>query len=95
MNTDVPALSSLAQKILKLLSQKEAGDEYLAINKNQYDNETIEHFFSVLTELKLSGLVSFYQDYKYVPYENFGDLTSKQYGKMDILLRINPPKKQQ
>jgi hypothetical protein len=90
MNPDISSLSLPAQKIFKLLSEKATNtNEFQVINKNQFSGETLESFFSILAELRLSGLVSFQEEYAYTPYENFGDVTSKQYGKMDIFLKID------
>ncbi len=90
MDTDVSGLSALGQKIFKILSEKRTDkNEFQVINKNQFDGETLDSFFAVLKELRSSGLVSFYQDYTYTPYVHFGDMTTKQYSKMDIRLKIS------
>ena len=89
MISDVSALSALAQKIMKSVAEKTTEkDEFKAINKAQFDGTTLEIFFEVLAELKASGLMSFYQDYEYKPYTQFGDMTTKQYNKLDIFLKI-------
>lgn len=83
-------LSKHAQKIITYLKEKAAGsDQFQAINKSQFDDLSLDVFFAVLAELKASGLVVFYQEYVYKPYEHFGDMTPKQYNKMDILLKLN------
>jgi hypothetical protein len=89
MNVETTSLSVLAQKIMKLLSDR-AGlqDEFAIINKNQFDGETLDSFFAVLQELKKSDLVVFKEDYKYIPYANFGDMTTKQYAKLNIYLKL-------
>lgn len=89
MHAQTSSPSVLAQSILKLLSNKAGSkDDFTVINKSQFDGVTLDSFFSVLQELKESGLIVFKEDYKYVPYKNFGDLTSKQYAKLDIYLKL-------
>lgn len=89
METGTTVLSAHAQKIIAYLKEKAAGsDQFLAINKSQFDELPLDKFFGVLAELRTSGLVIFYQEYVYKPYENFGDMTPKQYNKMDILLKL-------
>lgn len=90
METSTTVLSAHAQKIIAYLKEKAAGsDQFQAINKSQFDELPLDKFFGVLAELKASGLVVFYQEYVYKPYENFGDMTPKQYSKMDILLKLS------
>jgi len=89
MNTQTSSRPLLSQNILKLLSNKNGlQSDFTIINKSQFDGETLENFFAVLEELKESGQVVFKDDYKYVPYEKFGDFTSKQYAKLDIYLKL-------
>jgi hypothetical protein len=89
MNVKTIPLSALAQKIMKLLSNRLGlEDSFAIINKNQFDGETLDSFFAVLQELKESGLVVLKEDYKYIPYTNFGDMTTKQYAKLDIYLKL-------
>ena len=89
MNTEVSILTPMANKIIKLVTEKNNTLDFQAINKNMFPGESLESFFSSLTELKTSGLVSFYKEYTYKPYMGFGDITPKQYNTMDILLKIN------
>jgi hypothetical protein len=90
MNTNISMLSIPAQKILKLVSEKSINTPgFQIINKNLFDGLTLDNFFAALKELKTSGLVAFDREYEYIPYASFGDMTTKQYSKMDILLKIN------
>lgn len=88
MDTALP-LSALANKIIQLVTEKNNGSEFQAINKNMLPGVSLEDFFAVLKELKSSGRTSFYKEYEYKPYTGFGDITPKQYNTMDILLKIN------
>lgn len=90
MNTETNTLSILAQNIIKLLSARPGReDEFVIINKNQFDGESLDVFFGAIQELKESGKVVLKEDYKYTPYENFGDMTTKQYAKLDIFLKLS------
>jgi hypothetical protein len=84
-------LTPMADKILTLLKERNDKAGFQAINKNMFPGESLESFFGSLTELKNSGLVSFYKEYTYKPYSGFGDMTPKQYNTMDILLKLNVP----
>jgi|GEM_PF-5768956 len=90
MNIEPITLSVLAQKIIKLLPDRTGHeDDFAIINKNQFEGETTDNFFAALDELKESGMVVLKEDYKYIPYEHFGDMTTKQYGKLDIYLKLS------
>lgn len=89
MNAEIISLSVPAQKIMKLLSDRVGlGGDFAIINKSQFDGETLNVFFAALHELKESGLVVLKEDYKYIPYQNFGDMTTKQYAKLDIYVKL-------